>query len=294
MKIPERINKTYIIPSRYGMALASLVLLMLFMAFVYMNNLVYAAVFFVTSLSIQNMVRTAKNVESLDLQLVQNSDLFAHENGSLAGQAKSKKLNYLYFLKIEGSLLTESSYYLEHTSSKKSKNLHLDIRPQNRGSYPIGKLKVESDFPFGFFRSWKTLFIETNILVFPERKGDSLFSKFKNVVDTENSDDFQYHEEYRDTSPKHRIDWKVYSRTQELYIRKYSSEKNINIDFQWDDVTHLPHLETKLSQLSLWIFEAYTHQMEFSLKLPHRYFPPSNSHAHYHECLKELALWKHA
>lgn len=287
----EKINKTYIVPTLYGFSFAVLVLIMLFMAFMYANNLIYAAVFFVISLSIQNMVRTAKNVENFELIFTQDSPLFAREDSQLKLKIAPKKLKNLYFINIESPLFTKKIFFLEHAGRNKKNDHTVEILAARRGELEVGKIQIQSDFPFGFFKSWKILQPQEKILVYPEKKGSSIFNHFKNKIDFENKDDFQFHEEYQSSSPRHRIDWRVYARTRELYVRNFADEKVFNIDFDWEDVSYLANTEDRVSQLSLWIYEAHLHNLEYSLKLPHRYFAPSKSDSHYHECLKELALW---
>lgn len=286
----QKINKTYIIPTLYGLSFSVLILVMLFMAFIYLNNLIYAAVFFIISLSIQNMIRCAKNVENFDMHLTNIDPLFAGEVGRIPCEAQSKKLQKLYDIELYHPLMTTELTVVPLIYKKKEERFHILIQPPLRGEFSVGHIKVVSRFPFDFFKSWKTLAFEQKFLVYPERKGTSLFDAHSKFLLGKDEDDFQHHEEYHISSPPQRLDWKVYARTQELYVKKYSSQSVMNASFNWDDLTHFSSVEAKLSQLSLWIYEAHHHQMEFSLKLPHRYFASSGSRSHYHECLKELAL----
>lgn len=289
---PERLNKTYIFPSVYGFAFGLLIILMLSMAFIYMNNLIYGAVFFVVSLSIQNMVRTAKNVESVQVEAKQRGPLYANETGEIDLRVRSSKLDKIHFIDFIHSYFVDQKISLETSSKIKIENHKASIRPSRRGELKLGKTEIQSDFPFGFFKSWKFVDISEPLLVYPEKKGEPLFNRFKIQIKGTDNDDFQHHEEFQNNSSLSRVDWKVYSRTQELYVRKYLEEGNQNIELKWDDLQHIPSVEDRLSQLSLWISECYQHNLEFSLYLPHKIFTKNKGSFHFHESMKELALWK--
>jgi uncharacterized protein (DUF58 family) len=291
---PGRLNKTYIIPSFYGAAFALLIVLMLFMAFIYMNNLIYGAVFFVTSLSIQNMVRTAKNVESVEARVHQVGPLFALEKGEIEIKVSSTKLKQIYFIDFIHRFFEKNSAQIEKSSKERPESLRVEIIPPKRGELLLGRTEVQSEFPFGFFKSWKFIDLKEPLWIYPQRKGESLLNQWNQNPPSAAEEEFQYHEEFTENSSLSRIDWKVYARTQEIYVRKYSREIDQNTELSWDKLEHLPSFEDKLSQLSLWIWECHEHNLDYSLELPHKVFFRNKGSYHFQECMKELALWKAA
>ena len=288
---PQKLNKTYIVPTIYGFAFAVLVIVMLFMAFIYMNNLIYGAVFFVSSLSIQNMVRTAKNVESFEARLQQLEPLFALEKGQVDLKVSSSKVEKTYFISLLNNLFEKEHVQIEESSKDQIKTQRVDIIPPRRGELFFGKARIQSEFPFGFFKSWKYIELNEALWVYPQRKGHSLSSRYHYSLLNSSHDEFLNHEEFKNNSSLSRIDWKVYSRTQELYVRKYAEETRQNTELKWDDVQDILSFEDKLSQLSLWIWECHEHNLEYSLTLPHKIFFKNKGSHHFNECMKELAQW---
>ncbi|MEI8342738.1 MAG: DUF58 domain-containing protein, partial [Verrucomicrobiota bacterium] len=53
-----------------------------------------------------------------------------------------------------------------------------------------------------------------------------------------------------------------------------------------------PDIETRLSQLALWVIEAERTRYPYSLRLPSVEIPSSIGEDHYHKCLRALACYR--
>lgn len=287
----DRPHRTYIVPRPFGFAFAALTIFTFAMALVYSNNLVYGMVFFIVSFSIQNMIRCSKNIEKTCFESAYIEPFFQNEKGQLHLELKSIAPWKIYNIQLSHPEFTDV-VPIDSIESKDSIKKQIEIKSPDRGYHSLNHIKIQSTFPFEFFRSWKKINSSVEYLVYPRKTGSSLFGTFKNAAKNITNDEFQNHEEYNNSSSLNRVDWKVYARTNDLYVKKYSSTVDVNTDFSWEQVQYLTGFEDQISQLTLWIYEAHANQLEFSLSLPQKFFPKSRTLEHYHTCLKELALCK--
>ncbi|MFN7905050.1 MAG: DUF58 domain-containing protein [Pseudobdellovibrionaceae bacterium] len=287
----ERPLRTYIIPTPFGFATGILVVLLLFLAFVYSNNLVYAAVFFIASFCIQNMVRCAQNIEKLYIVNITEKESFANEDFICTFEIENKGRWEIIDSEIFSPQLSQP-IKIPFIAPKQLEQISATIKFKKRGWSKISQLQILSLYPFEMFKSWKKVQFDQEILIFPEKKGLSLFQIDQAQPLAEDSDEFLNHEVYNGNQSFLRIDWKVFARIQKLMVKKYGSGVELNTDFTWEQTEYLMDSESRISQLTLWIDECHKKNIEFSLKLPHQFFKKSSQSGHYFNCLKELATWK--
>jgi uncharacterized protein (DUF58 family) len=85
------------------------------------------------------------------------------------------------------------------------------------------------------------------------------------------------------------IDWKAVARGQPLMTKQFTAEADDLLHLDYDQV-RLADPEQRLSQLALWIVEAERARRRYSLHLPGTRIPSGSGEAHYHRCLRALAL----
>lgn len=287
----QRPYRTYIVPSSFGLATGLLVVLILLLAFVYANNLVYAAVFFVASFCIQNMIRCAKNIEKLFVSELAENEIFAGETSTCTFEIENRGNWDVYDATVSSNNFLHP-VTIQQLAPQQKEFFQAQVLLSQRGWQQISGWKIQSFYPFQMFRSWKKVRMKKRILIFPEKKGISLFQMQHAQNQRDEAEEFLYHLPYQQGQSFLRIDWKIYARLQKFMVKKYGSDSEINTDFRWDQTESLGDSELRLSQLTLWIHECYQRRIEFSLQLPHRFFPKSAQHQHYQDCLRELAVWK--
>ena len=157
--------------------------------------------------------------------------------------------------------------------SKSSSSLHFDTTHLKRGNYRIEKIKLSTVFPFGLFRSWKYLKSDAlQVWVYPKPiKPDGPLSRSTSQAthskhtkaelknSSENgAENFYEHAPYRDGVGLKRIDWKVYSKTHELFEKRYQDLEAKEFIVDQNFFLHLP-LELQLSYLCYLVLE-YSHK----------------------------------
>ncbi|MFS4458449.1 DUF58 domain-containing protein [Bdellovibrio sp. HCB2-146] len=286
----KRRKRTYIIPSRFGLAFGIMTLVLFFMAVGYANNLIYIFVFFLTSVGFTGMLITNRNVQRVEIITIKGQDLFATEEGSLL----------LEFHNNDSAPSWDMEARLEKTDVKTkktpvaaftSKEVRLDFMSPHRGLQKLPRFILESTFPFGLLRAWKVFKFDAEILIYPSREGTRIFPQDSvGGEDLQKQGLFRDHREFQTADPVSKIDWKASARRQELLVKNYEEPEKPTLHFHWDQTAQLTNYEDRISQLALWVDEAERSGHSYSLLAGKQEVAAGKGLNHWRECLGILAL----
>jgi uncharacterized protein (DUF58 family) len=104
-------------------------------------------------------------------------------------------------------------------------------------------------------------------------------------------DDFAGVRTYVPGESQRHIDWKAVARGQALMTKQFTAETDglLYLDL---GAVRFSNLEDRLSQVALWVIEAERARRPYGLRLFAVEIPPSLGEAHFHRCLRALALFK--
>lgn len=267
---------------------------MLATAATYQNNLIFAMAFLVISLALIAILQTARNVRDLTALAVHLESNFAGSlttgTISLVNPASDTKFNLFGYAEFRGGLHQERTlrtpFSAIHVEKNTTNTFPVQVQlPKTRGRYQLHRICISSTAPYGLFQAWIYLQVASELIVYPEANGIRELP----MVRVAQGEDFSGHKLYAPGDSMNRIDWKVYSRRKELYVREFRDGAAQQVDLKLDE--ERSHLEPRLSQLSLWINEAYQKQFEFQLSTRKHASGYGHDKAHFHRCLTELALW---
>lgn len=288
-------QRIYSFPNRYGFVAFALFLIMLATGATYQNNLIFAMAFLTISLALIAILQTARNVRDIEVLAVHVQSNFGGDSTtallSLTNIANDSKFNLEVEAEYRGGIGKTTSIRVPFqvaTLEKQSTNsFHATVSlPQLRGEYRLRRIRVSTTAPYGLFRAWIYLEAKSNFVVYPVAQGIRELPASR----VSHGEDFSGHKAYAPGDSPNRIDWKVYSKRREHYIKEFRDGTHPQIDFSL--ASHDPtQIEKQLSQLSLWINEAYQKQYEFRLATPKMQMNYGRDKMHYHRCLAELALW---
>jgi len=287
-KFQEKHRKTYILPTLYGVALGSVCILLLGIAFASTNNAVYFLCFLLSSLAIQSLVITNKNTEHLEVTNIEIKDFFADEVGSVLLSLRNSGPHNIYDLLIE--TFKNQTQLVTLVKPQQRKEIQIPLHVTSPGIHSLPALKISSEFPFHFARSWKKHYSETSFCVFPPRRGTSKFSPLAFLGPDQKAnelDNFKSHREYQTTDSPQRIDWKVTARTQKLMVKEFEESTTTKINLRWEDCSQTEESE-KRSQLALWIDIADKNNFEYALTLPNVALSYDRGPQHRLRCLRSL------
>jgi uncharacterized protein (DUF58 family) len=168
---------------------------------------------------------------------------------------------------------------------------------RKRGEHQIGKLFLQSVYPLGFFRSSRLEAAPQTYLVYPRPAGDpNLPIDRANTAGSKSQFEFGEGDDFAGVRPyilgesQRHIDWKAVARGQALMTKQFATETGGLLYFDFAAV-QFSNIEDRLSQLALWVIEAERARQPYGLRLPAGEIAPSLGHAHFHRCLRALALF---
>jgi uncharacterized protein (DUF58 family) len=284
-------RRIFILPTHRGLNFAILTALLLLIAFVYNNNLVYLLTFLLASIFFITILHSYKSLAGLVLQKGQSKSVFAGEAAGFELHINNPVDVKRHFLQIK----------LEKTES-------LTIKPQSkacvtlysltkkRGWHTAGTVTISSTYPLGLFRAWSPIRFNLKALVYPkpspqERPFPETHSaQALQGFSRKGADDFYGLKEYQPGDSIKHIHWKAFAKGQGLFSKQYGGENSAQI---WLDYDNAPehNTEERLSQLCRWVIDAERARIHYGFSLPGLKLSPDNGIGHTRKCMEALALF---
>lgn len=167
---------------------------------------------------------------------------------------------------------------------------------RTRGEHEIAGVRLASAYPLGFLQSTRRVPLAQRHLVYPKPDGvrtlpSSPASGLPQGQEhaRREGDDFAGVRAYVLGESQRHIDWKAVARGQPLTTKLFAADSDRLLFFDFDALD-FPDPEQRLSQLTLWVIEAERASRRYALRLPSGSIAPSSGEAHFHQCLRALAL----
>jgi uncharacterized protein (DUF58 family) len=284
-------RRIFILPTHRGVNFAILTALLVLIAFVYNNNLVYLLAFILASIFFITILHSYKSLSGLVLQKGKTKPVFAGEAAGFVIHINNPADVERYLLHI--TLENRESLTLK-PHSKASVTLYSPTR--KRGLHTAGTVTVSSTYPLGLFRTWSPIRFNLKVLVYPKPSAQELpFPETPSALaqqgfSRKGADDFYGLKEYTPGESIKHIHWKAFAKGQGLFSKQYGGESSAEI---WLDYAYAPghHTEERLSQLCRWVIDAERAAIPYGFSLPGLKLPPDNGLLHSRKCLEALALF---
>lgn len=289
-------NNIFILPTGMGWLFTALLLVMLLTAINYQNSLIFLLTFFLGVVFVVAMHQTHNNLSGLELTLVQAGEGHVGEPiPFLIRGSGGKDSSLALSLSIEGEI-EAGSLDMQHVYGESILDMRVHSIPRKRGYLKLGRIKIESRFPFGLLRAWSWLRPESAGIVYPAPVMPTIQSALG-----ENQDDVgrvinaqgQDHAElrpWRQGDLSQRVLWKRYARTGEMAVADWHGEQGVPC---WLDFAAFPgvDVELRLSYLAALVLERSQKGDTFGLRLPGCEIEPGSGPAHVQACLRCLGVY---
>ena len=287
-------RKIYILPTRFGLMFATMVLAMLVGSINYANNLGFMLTFFFAGIGVLVMHYTWLNLLNLKIQVLQTEPVFAGQTASfhLIIHNPNNRPRGL----IEASVNKNQHACINAVPAESHQLFKIELPVKNRGWYSIDTTTISTQYPLGLFRAWSYLEADSKFLVYPKPSNQWTPDKTPDYSPNANgskgvgADDFIAHRNYRQSDSPRQIDWKVFAREKGLMTKQFGGDRNEQLMLNMDLVKDLP-LETALSMLTRAILDAETDHLLYGLEITNAKIAVSHGDQHMHACLKLLALY---
>ena len=272
----------------------------------YSNNLVYAILYLVGSLSFVSIFHTWRNLSSLQVEHVRINPTFAGKTIQIEIHLRNTSAHPIYGLVFarldEETSLTRRPIPLSQPGANGQRVNARDscvaemVFPSNRrGMYRFEKLQVKTSYPLGLFWISFRVPVDMEYFIYPTPKGSDVWPGLRPGGDNgrplsqQPGDDFSGVRAYLPGESLRHVDWKAYARGRPLSVKQFTGGEGRELWFDAADVAFLP-LEERLSQLALWIVNAEKEEIPYALKLGRTTLPAGLGSVHSRRALEMLAV----
>jgi len=282
----------YIIPTRQGLALGFVLVLMLLGDINYNLSLGYVLTFLLATMAAMSMLHAFRNLAHLEVRA-------GHADAVFGGGTARFVLHFRNHGKLPryGLILRD-----EHGNkacfdmpAQQDSEIVFSVPAVRRGWLPLGKLTLYTEFPLGLFHAWSYLHFDARCLVYPKPLADAPLPP-GDAPDgagrrsSTGDDDFSGLRNYVAGDALPRIAWKAFAREQGLQVKQFSAQVGEEL---WLDMADAPgrNDEDRLARMTRWVLDAEAQGLRYGLRLPDGELPAGNGAAQRDECLRRIALF---
>jgi uncharacterized protein (DUF58 family) len=264
------------------MAYGGLCFILLLMAMSYGNNLVYIICFYLTSMGMALAKKINDQLDEIEIESVFIKENFAEDNQSLYVVLKNKSPTKLKNIEV-GFGRNKLSTRID-IQAMETQTIELTWHPQKRGLQKLPKIRVQSTYPGRLFCAWKIFKNSEPSTIYSSRKGIPRLPTELNL----HSDAIgvlREIKEYKSGDSPKRIHWRSLAKNKQLRTMVFGDQEESSYIFDWNQLRNFS-VESKISQLTKWIYIADSKGFDWKLKLPQETIESSQMNS------KKMALTK--
>lgn len=288
-------RRIYIVPSKAGLALVILFLLLILLGINFQNNLVYLVAFWLLALLVVNILYTYRNLSGLVIRSVHSEPCFAGERAEFVFEVVEQSGRFRSGIQLgwpqEDQVMVELHPY-------QTIQLRLTLPSQYRGWLEPERMTVISRYPTGLARAWSYVLPRIRATIYPKPLLMPTYTVNQaNLSDEEQgkeiamgSTDFSGVRNYQPGDSMKQIHWPQLAKTGQLASREFV---DYQADDHWLDLGAITgsDLEAKLSHLSARIVELHQQSVSWGLRLSSLELPMNQGDQHKLRSLTALALF---
>ncbi|MEG2803846.1 DUF58 domain-containing protein [Stenotrophomonas sp.] len=287
-------RRIYVLPTRFGLFVATLLGAMLLGALNYNNNPAMLLALLLATVAIASTISAHLQLSGLRIDAVSAEPVHAGLPMRLRislsrGDARARR-------GLQVALGDAIAF--GHLIDSDQIEVDLSLPTTRRGWLDLERIRISTTQPLGLVRAWSWVWPEAPLLVYacpasqapalPESGGDPLHTRVH-----ASGDELHQLRPYRAGDPQRSIAWKHSARRDTLLVREYEKPIGVDVLLDWRALAALP-LEAKIARLARWVDMAEREGRRYTLQLPGQpALGPGNGSAHHHLCQRALALMPH-
>lgn len=286
-------SRIFIVPTRQGLLLLLISLMVLLLAINFESALNYALAFWLAAMLWVAVHLTYRNLSGLTIAaqagtLVQAGDT-AEVTLSLTSRKPCQRGVIEFIHEQWGSIHVEM-----HTTRT---DVRLPVTAQNRGPVVPPRFRIESRYPFGLIVAWSHISIDASAWAYPvpvaqdrmaaTAQGDDDDLSLNDHFYKEGSEDFHSLRSYQPGDPIRRLHWPGFSRDQ-LLVKSFSDYQSSDEFIDWDQFPGHSD-EARLSAIAYYCQRFYENGSPFGVCLPGIDVEPGKGAEHLNRVRRLLA-----
>lgn len=286
-------RRIYILPTRAGIGFGVLALVMLLAGLNYANSLALLLTFLLVATMLVGMHDCHATLRSLRILEVRTGECFAGASAALQLQLENDAPVPRLALQLACGSDEAPAFALAPASQLA---VHCHFTPVRRGREQLPRVQLSTSAPLGLFRAWTWLYLETEIVVYPQPVGTRPLphsAALRVGLDQSGSsgeEEWAGLRPYQPSDGLKRVAWKLVARGGPFLVAQYQGASGPSRQLDFDALSDLD-LEARLSQLSAWVLECDQSGAPYGLKLPGLEIPLGGGAAQRRATLQALALF---
>ena len=261
------------------------------------NAAAYLLLFVLGSVVLVSIPHTIMNLTGLNATAESMKPTFAGQEVAMPIEVMNESRALRRAITVSLPEFESAREVMDEIAPGKAARATLRFPATTRGEHRIDGFFVTTVYPLGFLRSTKGFAADQRYIVYPKPAGDSALPQPRRrsgvnpaQPDVGEGDDFAGVRAYVPGESQRHIDWKAVARGQAMMTKQFATESAgmLYLDFE---ATRFSETEDRLSQLALWVIEAERARRPYGLRMPGIEIAPAVGDAHFHRCLRTLALF---
>ncbi|MDF1884422.1 DUF58 domain-containing protein [Sulfurimonas sp. SAG-AH-194-C21] len=251
-------------PTKYFTYLVVIIVSLFLQAYMHNYNIVYLMMFFIVGIGSASSIFGVINLYHVKVNILSHDRFFANESSSYKLSILNESQNSIYDINIE---IDEVNKNISLLKSNEKSTLTFYTTFLKRGLHSPNSIKVHSLFPLPHEIKYKQVTIQETLLVYPHPNGLSLFDIY-NLNDSllGEIDEFDGIKNFIQGESASYIHWPSLARGNALRSKNFIyKEDKKTLHFEFDTLSG--DVESKLSQLTLWILECEKNAFVFTLAI---------------------------
>ena len=267
-------RRIFILPTRQGLALAFVLVLMLLGDINYSLSLGYVLTFLLAMMAVMSILHTFRNLAHLEIRAGRADAVFSGETAQFLLHFNNPSQLSRHQLCLRGD---NGNTIRFDAPARQDTQIVFPLPTSRRGWAALGKLTLYTEFPLGLFHAWSYLHFDARCLVYPKPLPNAPLPFGARPDGTgkrsiAGDDDFAGLRNYAAGDALPRIAWKAFARGQGLQVKQFMTQTGEEL---WLDFSEAPDRteEEKLARLARWVLDAEAQGLRYGLRLPNDELP---------------------
>jgi uncharacterized protein (DUF58 family) len=287
-------DRVYILPTRHGVLFGALLAVLLVGSINYEKSLGFMLTFLLAAVGHNAMLATWRNLAGLKLKAQPATAVFSGETARFVVQLVNESMLDRYAISIQHQ--DKDGDTVDCAGSDQAL-ISFDCPGRRRGRLYPGRFKLYSQYPMGLFVAWTWIDLSMQAIVYPSpaRLPPVITSSISQSGDLDQpgpgQDNFSHLRNYHRGDSLRHVSWKAAAKSSQMLTKQFSGAGIRQQWIDWFDID-ATGTEHRLSIMAALVISAQQENHHYGLRLPGQAIEPDSGQAHYHQCLRALALYR--
>lgn len=286
-------KRIYILPTGFGMFFSVVAVGMLLAGLNYTNNPALLLTFLIAAIAHVSLHQTFRNLNRLTVHRVDADAVHAGHPMRVKVSLGAADGRSRQGVRISRGISRDEI----HVAADGVSAAHLEVATSRRGWLKLGRLRVDTEIPFGLFVAWSWVHPDCSLLVYPRAEAgapplpDGAGSGA--ALRRREGEELEGIRDHQRSDPLRLVAWKASARADRLLSKDFRDTRGDLLVFDFDRLQGLDH-EARIARLTRWVLDARSSDSAFLLRLPDQVIGPGHGQQFCEQCLRALALMPRA